>query len=114
MGDIQSARTRVPTSYHVDAIEAAELLVITLGDFDRLLTRLPDYARGYQLGLERMSAGQQRRLALALSATADERYADFVGRNPSLAARIPQRMLASYLGMTPETLSRIRSKRGAP
>ena len=45
---------------------------------------------------------------MSLSASAEERYEDFIARHPDLAARVPQRMLASYLGITPETLSRIR------
>ena len=45
---------------------------------------------------------------MSLSASAEERYADFVARQPALATRVPQRMLASYLGIAPETLSRIR------
>jgi CRP-like cAMP-binding protein len=114
VGDIRSARTRLPTAYFVDAIEPAELLVIALPDFDRLLARFPDIARGYQLGLERASAARERRIALTLNSSAEERYAEFVGRYPAVASRIPQRMLASYLGMTPETLSRVRRKRRAP
>jgi CRP-like cAMP-binding protein len=113
VGDIQSARTRLPTTFHVDAIEPAELLMVALSDFDQLLARFPDTARGYQLGLERAAAARERRIALALSSTAEERYVDFVERHPSMAARIPQRMLASYLGMTPETLSRVRRKQRA-
>jgi len=114
VGDIHSARTQLPTPYYVDAIEPAELLMIALLDFDRLLKKFPDIARGYQLGLERASAARERRIALALNSSADERYADFVERYPTFSSRVPQRMLASYLGMTPETLSRIRRKRRRP
>ena len=110
VGDISSARTRRPTTFHVDAIEPVELLVITIADFDRLLDRFPDISRGYQLALERLNASRARRLALALKSTAEERYADFVDRNPALLTRVSQRMLASYLGMTPETLSRLRNR----
>jgi CRP-like cAMP-binding protein len=113
VGDIASARTHRPTAYYVDAIEPAELLTIALPNFDRLLAHFPDIARGYQLGLERTSAARERRIALSLNSTAEERYADFVRRYPSFASRIPLRMLASYLGMTSETLSRVRRKRRA-
>lgn len=111
VGDILSARAQRPTLFHVDAIEPAELLMITLSNFDRLLERFPDVARGYQRGLERGAAARERRIALSLNSTAEERYADFIERHPSIASRIPQRMLASYLGIAPETLSRLRSRR---
>lgn len=111
VGDIRSARALRPTIFHVDAIEPAELLMITLSGFDRMLARFPDIARGYQLGLERGAAARERRIALSLNSTAEERYADFIERHPSIASRIPQRMLASYLGIAPETLSRVRRKR---
>lgn len=111
VGDVQSARLRRPTVYHVDAIEPAELLLIALADFDGLLDRFPEVARGYRLGLERVAAARERRIALALNSTAEERYADFLERYPTLASRVPQRMLASYLGVAPETLSRVRRKR---
>jgi hypothetical protein len=52
----------------------------------------------------------ERRIAMTLNASAEERYADFVARHPALARRIPPRMLASYLGMSPRTLSNIRRK----
>jgi len=113
VGDIGSARAQRPTIFHVDAIEPAELLMITLSKFDRLLERFPDIARGYQLGLERGAAAWERRIALSLNSTAEERYADFIERHPSIASRIPQRMLASYLGIAPETLSRVRRRRRA-
>jgi CRP-like cAMP-binding protein len=108
IGDITSAVTGQPTLYAVDAIEPSTTLTIDLASFNRMLERLPDIARSYRLGLQRSQGAQQRRIAMALSASAEERYADFVARQPALAARVPQRMLASYLGIAPETLSRIR------
>jgi CRP-like cAMP-binding protein len=113
VGDIQSARTRRPTAYDVDAIEPAELLVIALPDFDRLLARAPDVAQGYQLGLERLSAARDRRIALALNSTAEERYVDFVKRNPSIATNVRSTCLPRTWDDA-ETLSRVRRKRRGP
>ena len=108
IGDITSAVTARPTPYAVDAIEPSTILTIDHASFNRMLERFPDIARGYRLGLERSQGAQHRRIAMSLSASAEERYEDFLARHPALAARVPQRMLASYLGITPETLSRIR------
>ena len=108
IGDITSAVTGQPTLYAVDAIEPSTVLTIDLASFNRMLERFPDIARGYRLGLQRSQGAQQRRIAMSLSASAEERYEDFVARHSALAARVPQRMLASYLGIAPETLSRIR------
>lgn len=108
IGDITSAVTRQPTLYAVDAIERSTVLTIDLASFNRMLETFPEIARGYRLGLQRSQGAQQRRIALSLSASAEERYADFVAHQPALASRVPQRMLASYLGIAPETLSRIR------
>lgn len=110
IGDIDSARTGKSTPYFLEAIEPANVLAISLASFDRLLAKMPEIARGYRLGLERRTAARERRIATALSGSAEERYAEFLVQLPRLARRIPQRMLASYLGMTPETLSRIRRK----
>lgn len=108
IGDIVSATTGQPTQYTVEAIESSDVLTIDLASFNRMLDAFPDIARGYRLGLQRSQSAQQRRIVMSLSASAEERYADFVARYPALVARVPKRMLASYLGIAPETLSRIR------
>jgi CRP-like cAMP-binding protein len=108
IGDITSAVTQQPTPYSVDAIEPSTTLTIDHASFNRMLERFPDIARGYRLGLERSQGAQQRRIAMSLNALAEERYQDFIARHSALAARVPKRMLASYLGITPETLSRLR------
>jgi CRP-like cAMP-binding protein len=112
IGDLQSATTGAPSDFFVDAIEASEALVFDPPAFERLLAAAPDQGRAFRAGLQRSREAIERRIAMALHASADERYADFVARYPALVVRIPQRMLASYLGMTPETLSRVRRKSG--
>ena len=99
----------MPTPFFVDAIEDAVVLRIDLASFDALIAAIPDFGHSYRLGLERSEAAKQRRLALLLHASGEERYLEFLKRHPALAERVPQYMLASYLGITPETLSRIRA-----
>jgi CRP-like cAMP-binding protein len=82
--------------------------------FDRMLEEIPDFRNGFRMGLQRSLDAMQRRIAFTLHASAEERYADFLARQPALAARVPLHMLASYLGMTPETLSRVRRKTADP
>jgi CRP-like cAMP-binding protein len=112
IGDPPSILSGTPTLYFVDAIEPSTALVIDVPSFQKMHETIPELASGYRIGLERTAAGKQRRIALALHASAEERYEDFLRRQPALARRIPLRMLASYLGITPEALSRIRRRLG--
>ena len=68
------------------------------------------YAAAFRVGLQRHAAAKDQRIVSSLSASAEERYQEFVRMYPSIVRRVPQSMLASYLGMTPETVSRIRKK----
>jgi serine/threonine-protein kinase len=113
LGDLQSATTGTPNTYFFEAIEPSEALVFDMPSFERLLTFDAEGAREFRMGLQRSREAMERRIALMLNATAEERYADFVARHPALARRIPSRMLASYLGMSPRTLSSIRRKSDA-
>ena len=80
-----------------------------LASYERLLVAA-DQERALRMGLIRSREAMEKRIAMSFHASAEERYADFMQRHPALVPRIPQRMLASYLGITPETLSRVRRK----
>jgi CRP-like cAMP-binding protein len=112
IGDAPGLHGEKPTLYFVDAIEPSTALTIDGLAFRKMHETIPELARGYRMALERTMAGKQRRIALALHASAEERYQDFLRRQPALARRVPLRMLASYLGITPEALSRIRRRLG--
>jgi len=116
LSDTTSLLTGAPATYFIDAVESTDLLLIDPPSHQRLLERVPGYAAAFRTGLQRHAAAKDRRIVESLSASAEERYLDFVERYPSIVRRVPQWMLASYLGITPETLSRIRKSlsRGAP
>jgi CRP-like cAMP-binding protein len=92
----------------MDAIEDSELLLIDPPSHQRLLDNIPGYAAAFRTGLQRHAAAKDRRIINALSTSAEERYVDFIETYPSIALRVPQWMVASYLGISPETVSRIR------
>lgn len=99
---------KAKASFFIDAIEDAELLLIDINGHLELMEKIPGYAALFSTGMQKRGAAKDKRIIHALTATAEERYNDFLESYPSIAQRVPQHMLASYLGITPETLSRIR------
>ena len=74
------------------------------------MEQLPGLSQSFQAGQQRHTAAKDKRIIASLTATAEERYKQFLNTYPSIALRVPLHMLASYLGISPETLSRIRKK----
>jgi len=110
LADSASLRDRTPSAYFVDAIEDSDLLLIDTPSHIRLVEAVPGYAAAFRDGLQRHAAAKDERIVSALSSTAENRYLQFLRAYPAIAQRVPQTMLASYLGMTPETISRIRRR----
>jgi CRP-like cAMP-binding protein len=108
--DATSLNNRTPSTFFIDAIEDSELLLIDGPSHVALVNSVAGYAASYREGLQRHAAAKDQRIVSSLSASAEERYQEFVRVYPSIVRRVPQSMLASYLGMTPETVSRIRKK----
>jgi len=108
LADGPNLAARTPTSYFIDAIEDSEVILLDGPSHTHLIERVPAYAAAQRAGLQRHAAAKDQRIVSSLSATAEERYLEFLRVYPSIVQRVPQGMLASYLGMTPETLSRIR------
>jgi len=108
LADSISLNTGAPSQYFIDAIEDSEVLLIDGPSHQRLVDHVVPYAAAFRTGLQRHSAAKDQRIVNALSSSAEERYLEFLRDYPTIAFRVPQSMLASYLGMTPETVSRIR------
>src|SRR4030095_5947476 len=108
IGDINSAMNQVPSIYFIDAIENSEVLISDYMSQKRMMEEIPEIAAQYRTGLQKRAAAMDKRILNSLSASAEERYLSFLETYPSIATRVPQHMLASYLGISPETLSRIR------
>ena len=108
MGDQFSFLTGEPSKYNIDALEDCELLLLTKQAEDEMLEKIPKMERFFRLLLQNHLIATQGRLVSSLSNTAEEKYNQLVNACSTIPQRVPQHMLASYLGITPETLSRLR------
>ena len=89
-------------------MEDSELLLITKEDFDLITKKIPALQMLVQTIQENNVIASQNRIHAAISFSAEEKYLDFLTTYPDLFKRLPQQMVASYLGITRETLSRVR------
>jgi CRP-like cAMP-binding protein len=95
-------------TFFIDAIEDSEIFLMDFKSHSSCMQTIPAYTAAFQSGMQKRGSAKDKRIVQALSATAEERYLDFIETYPSIVQRVPQHMLASFLGITPETLSRIR------
>jgi len=110
ISDIDSMQHNKPSLFFVDAIEETELLLSDMASYQQIMDHIPAFTEAFARGLQKHAAEKDKRIASSLSASAEEKYLDFLKTYPSIAQRVPQHMLASYLGVTPETLSRVRKR----
>ncbi|CAD0002139.1 Crp/Fnr family transcriptional regulator [Flavobacterium chungangense] len=108
--DRESFTMLTPSKYNIDAWEDTDLLLITRADMLSLMEKVPALVEMVRLMDERNAIVSQRRLDSALSNTAEKRYEEFVHSHPQFLQRFPQHLIASSLGITKETLSRIRKQ----
>jgi CRP-like cAMP-binding protein len=110
ISDQYSFLTGEPSIYNIDALEDSELLLLTQSAEEQLLAKIPQLERFFRILLQNSLIAAQRRLVSSLSRTAEEKYTELIQSCPTIPQRVPQHMMASYLGITPETLSRIRKQ----
>lgn len=110
-GAFDSFVTRTPSRFDLRAITDSVLLGIEHADLQRLYDQLPVMERFGRLILEELVVGRATREIEQLSLSAEERYDRLVARSPKLLQLVPQKDIASYLRMSPETFSRLRARR---
>ena len=109
VGDRESFTMLTPTIYNIEAWEESELLTITKADATRL-TAIPAIGETFQQMDQMHAIALQKRINASITMTADQRYVQLVNTYPEFLQRFPQHHIASYLGITKETLSRVRQK----
>ena len=108
LSDFNSFLSGVPAVFNIDAIEDSELMMISLSDYNELTLKVPIMDRYFRILFQNSLVTKERRLMSAITHTAEEKYVQLAESNPQIIERIPQNLIASYLGLAPETLSRIK------
>jgi CRP-like cAMP-binding protein len=110
ISDLYSFMTGEPATYNIDALEDSELVLISKSAQEDILKRCPKYETYTRLQITGAYLAMQKRLTSLISLPLEERYTNFINLYPNIVQRVPQHMIASYMGLKPETLSRLRKK----
>lgn len=110
ISSVPSFTTQKPSLEYVEALENSELLMLSFQDLTKMYDLSPKWERMVRMLAEYSYNEQQRRIYSLLALTAQERYDELTKSRPDLIQRIPQYIIANYLGISPETLSRVRKQ----
>jgi CRP-like cAMP-binding protein len=108
--DIQSFFESTPAYYGISCLEDTAVLLLSYDNHAELVKHIPRFERFYRLMMQQSFIALQHRMTQSLSLTAEEQYLHFQQKYPGLEARIPQKQIASYLGITPVFLSMLRKQ----
>lgn len=109
VGDRESFTQETPTPFFIDALEECEVLLVNKHDFMEKLSEKRFIRQVIQMVTEKNAFQLLKRVQSTITLTAEQRFAELERNYPEFLQRFPQHLIASYLGMTKETLSRIRS-----
>lgn len=110
INDLYAYLSRTPARHFLQALESTTVWQIHRDQLEKLFVQVPQMERFFRLKIQNAYVASQQRSIKSLSQTAEERYLDFRRQYRSIEQRVPQYMIASYLGITPEHLSAIRKK----
>ncbi|MBX2841906.1 MAG: Crp/Fnr family transcriptional regulator [Flammeovirgaceae bacterium] len=108
VGDLYSLLTGNPAIYAIEALEDTEVLLMGKDDLETIYDTIPKFERFFRILTQNAYIAFQRRVMDNFSQTAEENYQALLKKFPFIAQRVPQYQIAAYLGITPESLSRIR------
>lgn len=111
VSDLASFTHQKPADLFIQTVEDCEMLFITYKDKEKLYKRVPKFERFYRILMQRSYDNTIKRLISTIAKPAEERYADFLKKYPTIPQRIPQHLIAAYLGISPEFLSKIRARK---
>jgi CRP-like cAMP-binding protein len=109
-GDLSSFLNQEPSKLNIDALEECELILISKSAHDELMVKMPKYETYFRILITDAYIALQQRTINMISLPLDERYKAFTQMCQSIFQRVPQHMIASFMGLSPETLSRVRSR----
>jgi CRP-like cAMP-binding protein len=107
--EIESFYSEKPSQFYIEAIEPSVVLQISKPDLLHLFSHHPKFDRNFRVIVENRFVEIEHRVLQNISSTAEERYLTFLKQYPKLSNRLPNTQIASYLGITPEFLSKIRN-----
>ena len=110
-GDLEAFRSLGPSFYSIKAITNSSIMAISYPEFEELCLSYPVFERFFRIIFQNSLVSHQKRIMRNISSTAEERYEAFIKNYPRLELTVPQKYIASYLGITPEFLSKLRSRR---
>lgn len=110
IGDLSALRAKTTSPFNFQAIEACELLTISADNWEKAYQTFPWWTNAHLVGYQKWAAKMQEELFDSRTKTGEERYLALLKQKPGLLQRVPQHYIASYLGLSAETLSRIRKK----
>src|SRR5688572_10554949 len=107
MADLSSYLNGEPSHFNIDALEDSELLLLSKSSWEQAMEKIPALEHYFRIILQNHLVATQKRLLQSLAETAEEKYNRFLKTYTECLQRMPQHMIASYLGITRETLSRV-------
>lgn len=109
--DYESLVNKIPSKLYIQAIEHTELLELPESSFDELCSKIPKVDRLFRKIMEKTYIASQKRIEYINNLSGEEFLETFISSNPIFSQRVPQYMIASYLGMSPEFVSKVRGKK---